>query len=58
MKSNLSAQSKKIRKNEIPKQEHKNKQHFSSKMNQNNTFYEEKPDFDYLALKYPDFEPQ
>lgn len=51
--------SKKIQKK--PKQRDNNQRrqnpNFNHKMNKNNTFYEEKPDFDFLALKYPGLEP-
>ena len=58
--SNISDYSKKIKKQDFPKnrnQARPQKQHFSAKMNKNNTFYEEKPDFDLLAMKYDYLEP-
>jgi len=58
--SNISDFSKKIKKQDFSKnrnQARPQKQHFSAKMNKNNTFYEEKPDFDLLAIKYDYLEP-
>jgi len=53
----LSQFSKKIKKGDFPRKKKKKDPHFSSKMNQSNTFFEEKPDFDLLAIKYPELEP-
>ncbi len=61
--NNLNDFSKKIKKKDFPKTrnpqhpQRPQKQHFSAKMNKNNTFYDEKPDFDLLAIKYDYLEP-
>ena len=60
MNNNISDFSKKIKKKDFPKAKHTHhsqKQHFGAKMNKNNTFYDEKPDFDLLAIKYDYLEP-
>lgn len=53
----LSHFSKKIKKGEFTQKNKKKTPHFSSKMNQSNTFFEDKPDFDLLAIKYSELEP-
>lgn len=58
--NNVVDNSKKIKKK--PKYRDNNNQkrqnpNFNYKMNKNNTFYDEKPDFDLLAIKYSGLEP-
>ena len=55
----ISNHSKKIAKENTRKERPKKewKKNFNTKMNTNNTFFEQKPDFDYLAIKYSGLEP-
>ena len=51
-----SEKTKKIKKT-IKNPKFREKDNFNSKMNKQNLYYQKKPDFNLLALKYPNFEP-
>jgi len=53
----LSSSSKKIAKQEYHPKHKKKPMNFNTKMNKKNFYYNNKPNFDLLAIKYPYFEP-